>query len=142
MLLLPYIHWGKDLSRRPANTCVPKFLLNATLQFNKIFTSLINGKPHFSPDLKLIGPNLGYKFFLESSALSCELIHFSQVLSFWPKLQSCAISRKTNDIWKFEKIASNLILSPILGAQFFFNFFFPITSLKVKHCSKLSSYAI
>ena len=46
-------------------------------------------KPHFGPDLGLLDPNLGHKFFLQVSALldvkNC------------PKQQSCAISMKTND---------------------------------------------
>ena len=46
------------------------------------------GKPHFGPDLGLLGPNLGHNF-LEVSAL-LDVGHF-------PKLQPCAISRKTNN---------------------------------------------
>ena len=57
-------------------------------QFNKIFPLLIKqeentGKPHFGPNLGLLGPNLGHKFFLDVK--DC------------PKLQSCATSRKNND---------------------------------------------
>ena len=48
-----------------------------------------SGKSHFGPDLSLLGPNLGHRFFFEISAL-VDVRHC-------PKLQSCAISRKTND---------------------------------------------
>ena len=63
-------------------------------QFNNIFPLLIKkenaGKPHFGPDLGLLSPNLGYKFFLEILALLDN--------KHCPKLQSCAISRKTDDV--------------------------------------------
>ena len=65
-------------------------------KFNKIFHLLIKqkeiaGKPHVVPDLRLLGPNLGRKtfFFFEVSAI-LDVTHC-------PKLQFCAISRKTND---------------------------------------------
>ena len=62
-------------------------------QFNMIFSLLVKskyaGKSYFSPDLGLLGPNLGHISFLEASAL-LDVRHC-------PKLQSCAISRKTND---------------------------------------------
>ena len=51
---------------------------------------------HFGPDLSLLDPNLGHKMLLEVSAL-LDVRH-------GPNLQSCSISRKTNDailrIWQ------------------------------------------
>ena len=41
------------------------------------------GKPHFGPDLGILGPNLGHKCFLKILAL-LDVGHC-------PKLQSCAI---------------------------------------------------
>ena len=53
-----------------------------------------------------LGPNLGYKFFLEVSAL--------QNVRYCPKLQSCTISMKTNEPnlrkWQ-KKLISGLILT-------------------------------
>ena len=49
------------------------------------------GKPPFGRDLGLLGPYLGQNHFLEVSALlAVSTLH-------WSKLQSCAVSRKTND---------------------------------------------
>ena len=45
-------------------------------------------KDHFDTDLGLLGPNLGHTFFEFSSVLD---------VRHCPKLQSSAISRKTND---------------------------------------------
>ena len=50
---------------------------------------MISGKPHFRPGLGLLDPNLGHRFFFEVSAL-LDVRHCS-------KLQSCTISRKSND---------------------------------------------
>ena len=69
------------------------------------------GKPHFGPDLGMLGPNLGHKYFLKVSALL--------VGGPCPKLQSCAISRKTNNanLRKWQKTNFRPNFGP-------FNFFF------------------
>ena len=72
---------------------------------------MISGKPHFRPGLGLLDPNLGHKFFFEVSAL-LDVRHCS-------KLQSCTISRKSNDAtWEN---GENLISSPILDPRNFFS---------------------
>ena len=66
-------------------------------RFDKTFPLLIKKekntvKPYFGPDFGLLGPNLNHKIsqmFLEVSDL-LDIKHR-------PRLQSCAISRKTND---------------------------------------------
>ena len=60
--------------------------------------SVTSGKPHFGPNLGLLGLNLGQRFFLEGSAL----LHVRHC----PKLQYYAISRKTNEsnLRKYEKL--------------------------------------
>ena len=49
-----------------------------------------SGKPHFGPDLGLLGPNLGHNFFFFEASALLDVRHCH-------KLQSFAISRKTND---------------------------------------------
>ena len=87
-------------------------------QFNKIFLLLIKkeiaGKPHFDPDLGLLGPNLGYNFLFEISALLD--------VRYCPKLLSCAMPRKTNDA-NLRK-SKNLISGTILGPRNFCHDFY------------------
>ena len=63
--------------------------LSAVQQASLTGGPMASGKPHFVPDLGLFGPNLGYKFFFEVSAL-LDVRHC-------PKLQYFAISRQPND---------------------------------------------
>ena len=70
------------------------------------------------------------KFFLEVSAL-LDVRHCL-------KLQSCAISRKTNDVNLRKSQKFNF--GPNFGPPKFFSLLLPL--LDVRHCRKLSSYAI
>ena len=56
------------------------------------------------------------------------------------KLQSCAISRKTDVRKPWENGEKTLILELIWGPLIFFSWVLPL--LVIWHCSKLSSYAI
>ena len=99
-------------------------------------TSKNDKKYNFGSDFGSFGPNLGPQFFLQVLPLL--------VIGKCSKLSSYAIYRKTNA--PNLKMAKNLILDPILACLtpiWAPNFFWQVSPLiVVRHCSKLSSYAI
>ena len=80
-----------------------------------------------SPNLDLLGPNLGHDFF-EVSAL----LHIRHC----PKLQSCKMSRKTNNANLPNGKAPNY--KPNFGTQIFLR----VLPLLVRYCCVLSFYTI
>ena len=65
-----------------------KIIMGKRIKQASLTECLTSRKPHFGPDLGLLGPNLGQKLFMVDSAL-LDVRHC-------PKQQSCVISGKTD----------------------------------------------
>ena len=100
------------------------------------------GKPHVGPNLGLSGPNLGHSFFYLFFYSFYLFIYFdvSALLDVrhCPKLESCAISTKTNDA-NSKKMAKNLILDLIYAS---WALCFNLTSSVNRNHGQLSSCQI